>query len=82
LENPYGAEQIIILIPNSLNNFLAWNDKRGETENQKGEVETKKGEFRTAFDILKDYAEYSTIQGVVYIFFEYQVSCNNNLTKR
>jgi len=65
-----------------LNYFLAWTDKKQEAEIQKGEIETKKGEFRTSFEIFKDYTEYSTIQGLIYIFFDYQVFLHNDLSKK
>jgi hypothetical protein len=34
--------------------------------------EEEKRTFDGPFDIIKEYSEYSTIQGIVYIFFDYQ----------
>jgi hypothetical protein len=32
----------------------------------------EKKQFESSFDIIHDYSEYSTIQGLIYIFFNYQ----------
>ena len=34
--------------------------------------DNEKKQFETSFDIIHDYSEYSTIQGLIYIFFAYQ----------
>jgi hypothetical protein len=36
------------------------------------EKEKQEQQFATTFDIIKDYSEYSTIQGLVYIFLSHQ----------
>ena len=46
---------------------LAWVEKTNEEENE--EVES----FDTVWDIFLNYTETSTIQGLIYIFFPYQV---------
>lgn len=38
--------------------------------NTKGDV--KKTTFNSTYEIIEDYADYSTIQGIIYIFFIYQ----------
>jgi len=46
--------------------FLGWKST------EKEEKEEKKT-FNSSSEIFLDYSEYSTIQGLIYIFFSYQV---------
>jgi hypothetical protein len=36
-------------------------------------AENEKKTFKNGYEIFLDYSEYSTIQGLIYIFFSYQV---------
>ena len=57
-----------ILLGNVTFFLAAWNDLVKEQDIREGEKKT----FKSSFDILQDYSEYSTIQGLIYIFFSYQ----------
>ncbi len=49
-----------------------------EEDETETEIEEKEGKEKKTFDsgyeLFLDYTEYSTIQGLIYIFFSYQVS--------
>jgi hypothetical protein len=49
-----------------------WNNDCSKEEDILEEEKTKT--FNSSFEILKDYSEYSTIQGLIYIFFSYQTT--------
>ena len=38
------------------------------------EEETQEKKFDGPYEIIQDYSEYSTIQGIIYIFFSYQTN--------
>ena len=38
------------------------------------EVKAEEKRFDGPFDIVQDYSEYSTIQGIIYIFFSHQTT--------
>jgi hypothetical protein len=48
-------------------NFTAWNESKDEEEK-------KKSPFNSSYEILAEYAEYSTIMGLIYLFFSYQTT--------
>ena len=45
----------------------AWDEK---SQDEKSEEEN----FDGPYDIIEDYSDYSTIQGIIYIFFSYQTN--------
>ncbi len=50
-----------------------------ENHDGKKDKEEKKPLFDGPYEIIEDYSDYSTIQGIVYIFFHYQVSFSPNI---
>jgi hypothetical protein len=52
--------------------LVAWVEKNNEENFDNTEVES----FDTVWDIFLNYTETSTIQGLIYIFFPYQVNKN------
>ena len=51
-------------------------------EGKKKEDEEEKTSFDGPYEIIEDYSDYSTIQGIVYIFFNYQVSISQNSSNK
>ncbi len=46
-----------------------------EKENDdKSDEEKNKSPFNSSYEILAEYAEYSTIMGLIYLFFSYQTN--------
>ena len=43
-------------------------DEKSEDE------KSEEGNFDGPYDIIEDYSDYSTIQGIIYIFFSYQTN--------
>ena len=52
--------------------FSAWKEENENKEEDDENEETKIIPM-TSFEIISEYAEYSTIQGLIYIFMGYQV---------
>jgi hypothetical protein len=51
-------------------------------EGKKKEKEDEKTTFDGPYEIIEDYSDYATIQGIVYIFFDYQVSISQIFYKQ
>jgi len=51
--------------------LVAWEDEKEETKDFQDDQEPKKV-FTSSSEIIQDYSEYSTIQGLIYVYFSYQ----------